>query len=416
MQLMMPFVNRHKLLISSFIAFTALIIFYYPIASISLGYFHNDDALLMGKLNDLNDLHGTFNFIFSFDSYKFRPVAYLQYVIEYFLFADNYNAYILYNICLALVLNYIFLLFFSEKSGLFVCIMLSLVIVTSKFLTYSIWNITGSFETLAAIIFLLTVYSVFFDCKSSKKRLALLALLLIFTSERYLPLLLVLPIMFHYRNSPDNFIASIWAGSKYTVAILMAYFVFRYSFEIPLIVGAQTDNVIESFSGTRFVVHVFKSYAEIFGFSVGPKYLTGVGFADRFPNSLGFLISLLLFVVSAYYFFHKCHVIQKATLGFNLIGFVLIMAASITFRLELRWLLPPYLMLLLLFSSNISSVKREVDYSEVREFDGKLFFSIISLSMVFNAYYAIFFRRSLYFAEKLHDVSVISYIWSHVHW
>ena len=424
MQEIIALSKHHRLLISSILAFASLIVFYYPTTTVSLDLFHYDDLMLMGRLNELNDIHATFNYIFSFYYYKFRPVANLQYVIEHFFFANNYNAYLLYNICLVLVLNYIFLLFIYEKTGLFVCLLISLVMVTSRFITYPIWNITGSFETLAAIIFLQIVFFVFSDIKASKKRLIFLALMLIFTSERYLPFLVALPIIYHYKNSLDDFIVSILKVGKYSIAILMAYVCFRYSMGIPIFIGTTDDNILESFSGARFFSHVLKAYSEIFGFSVGPKYLTGFEFIDWVPFSVlltntlyicGFFISLFLCVVSLYYFIFKCYVIQKSTLGLNLICLVLIMAASVTFRLELRWLLPSYLMLLLLFSYNRSYIKCIDGYFNIRLFDRTLFFTIIFLSIIYNVYYAIFFRRGLYFAEKQHDASIIQYLWSLVH-
>lgn len=364
-----------------------------------------------------------FNFVFSLDSFKFRPVAYVQYLIEHILFAGNYNGYVLYNIFLVLVLNYIFLLFFYEKSSLTLCLMLSLVLVTSKFFTYPIWNITGSFESLAAIIFLLIVLS-FSDNELSKKKVVFLAMLLIFTSERYLPFLVVLPIIYRYMTIQDSFISSIRTGAKYSIAIMMAYFAFRYSMGVPLIVGTQTDNVVESFSGTRFAFHVIKAYGEIFGFSIGPTYLTGFQFVDWVPfNALihdtiyiqGFFISLCLLIISAYYFIFKCYFFQNAVLGFNIISLVLVMAASITFRLELRWLLPSYLILLILFSTFRDFVKCEGASFNSVLFDKTIFFTFIFLSILNNVYYAIFFRRGLYFAEKLHDTSIIKTLWSFLH-
>lgn len=410
----------YKLILSGLFTLVILIISYYPIANVPLDYFHNDDVRLMGELNSLIDFRSTINFIFSLEFFKFRPVANLQYVMEHLFFANHYKAYLIYNIFLVLGLNYIFLLFVYEKTGLFVCLLISLVIVTSRFFNYSVWNITGSFETLAAIIFLRIVFFVVSDNKASNKKLIFLALMLIFTSERYLPFLVVLPIIYLYLHSHDNFIQSLLKGVKYSVAILIAYFSFRYMLSIPLIVGTQTDNVADSFSATRFIIHVLKSYSEIFYFSVGPRHETGFEFVNWVPfNALvankvyiiGFILSVFIFVISLYYFFFKCFILKKTTLVINLISLLLIMAASVTFRLSLRWLLPSYLMMLLFFVYNRPIGKCKECYLNLRLFDGLLFFMVTILSVTYNLYYMIFFRRSLYFAEKLHDASILSYLW-----
>jgi hypothetical protein len=411
---------HHKLLIPSIFAFVTLMLFYYPTTSLSLDYFHNDDSRLMGQLNNLNDFHSTFNFIFSLEFSKFRPVANFQYVIEHFIFLSNYGLYVLYNICLVVILNYIFLLFVYEKTSLLLCLMIPLILTTSKFVIFSIWNIAGSFESLAVIIFLLIVLSLFTGSKSPR-RLTFLGLLLIFTSERYLPFLVVLPIIYYYINTENTFIQSILSGAKYSAAIVMTYFAFRYSLGLPLIVGTQTDNVIEGFSADKVASHVIKAYGEILGFSVGPRYLTGFEFASWVPfdallnNTVyirGLFISLFLLIVSVYYFILKCCVTQRAILGFSIICLMLILAGSITFRLELRWLLPSYLMLLLTFSSYRSFGKCDDASFNIRRFDRVIFFSFIFFSVLNNVYYAMFFRRGLYFAEKLHDTSIIVSLWS----
>ncbi len=410
-----------KIYLSIFFSFTVLVFLYYPTSGLTLSHFHNDDTLLLGRLSKLTDFYSAINYIFNLDCFKFRPIANIQYLIEYFLFGDNYNAYVLYNICLVLILIYVFLLFFYDKASLLACLMLSLILGSSKFLVYSVWNITGSFETLSAIIFLLIVFLIYNVNISAKKTVAFLALLLILTSEKYLPFLLTLPIIYHYNRSPKNFFESIIFGIKYSVTILVAYFAFRYFSGIPLIIGTETDNISESFSAIRFFSHVLKSYLEILGFSPGPKYLTGFEFVDWAPFNVlindsiyiwGFFISLSLLVASLYYFLFKSYFKIKAAFTFNLIGFLSILAASITFRVELRWLLPSYLMLLLLFSTCRSFETCDTACFNIKLFDRTLFVSIIVFSILNNFYYAIFFRRGLYFAEKLHDSSLVAFFWA----
>lgn len=414
----MKMLKSKKLYLSMFVSFAALMILYYPTSGVALNYFHNDDLLLIGRLNNLTDFHSAINFVFNIDWFKFRPVSNFMYLVEYYIFSDHYNLYILFNIGLVLIVNNIFLLFVYEKENLLVCLMLSLMLVSTKFFTYSVWNITGSFEGLAAILFLLIVLSIFSSDGASGKNLVFLSLLLILTSERYLPFIAFLPVLVYWKKSEKNFLVSVLLKTQYAVAILFGYFFLRYFLDMPLIVGTQTDNVIESFSVAKVLFHIVESYSEIFGFSIGPKYLTGFEFVDWVPFNVlindsiyirGFFIGLSLSAVSLYYFLFKSFIKNKSVFLFNLIGFILIMAASITFRLELRWLLPSYLMLLLLFSTFSSFDRNDDGYSNVRSFDRTLFISVISLSLLHNIYYAIYLRRSLYFAEKLHDASFVAF-------
>ena len=414
----MQILKNKNYYLSMLFSFATLIFLYYPISDITLSYFHNDDLLLIGRLNNLSNLNQAINFIFNIEYFKFRPIANLIYLIEYYAFSDNYNFYIIFNICLVLLANHIFLLFFVQEKKLLTCIFLSLILVSTKFYLYTIWNITGSFEGVAIILFLLIVRTLFSNVETLGKRLIFLSLLLILTSERYLPFITLLPVLAYWKKSDKVMFWSVLLKAKYSAVILSCYFAFRYLVGMPLIVGTQTDDVIESFSITRVFFHVIRSYSEIFGFSIGPKYLTGFEFVDWVPFNVlindpiyiyGFIIGLLLLIFSFYYYIFKSFVGNKSVFLLNFIGFILIMAASITFRLELRWLLPSYLMLLLLFSTHSSVGSGDGKYSDVFTFNRTLFISVISLSVLHNIYYAIFLRRSLYFAEKLHDASFVSF-------
>ena len=96
--------------ICSALACAIMCIIYLPITQIDLSYFHNDDKLLINKLLNIDGIKDAFSFIFNTDHYKFRPVAYLQYLLEFILFGNNYSLYIAYNILLIATLNFIFIL------------------------------------------------------------------------------------------------------------------------------------------------------------------------------------------------------------------------------------------------------------------------------------------------------------------
>ena len=100
----MLLLKNHKLYVPIIFSFVILIFLYYPASTLTLEHFHNDDTLLMGRLNGLNDFHSTVSFIFNVESFKFRPIANLQYFIEYIIFFNNYNTYVFYNIFLILII------------------------------------------------------------------------------------------------------------------------------------------------------------------------------------------------------------------------------------------------------------------------------------------------------------------------
>lgn len=409
--------NYWKIYIPILLSFAALFFLYYPVVTVDVTYFHNDDLLLLNKLAAVENFNSLINFLFNVENYKFRPIANLQWLIEYGIFGRASKAYIVYNIVLVLVVNYIFLLFFYQKSHFIVCMVLSLLLASSKFFTYSIWNITGSFESLAVILFLTMIWLVYSKSDLSKFWFFVLACLLIFTSERYLPFVVVFPIVYGYFYSSHNFLKAVLNNFKYSIIVLIIFVSLRYFLGLPILVGTQTTNVIDGFSISRFFLHFFKAYVELFGVSIGPKYLSGFEFVDWVPFSVlmdnsvymrGLFIGFGLLVISVYYLLFRMCVGNKDIFIFNFIGFILILAASITFRVELRWLLPSYLMLLLIFSERLNFDIFDSNGSNLMRFDRALFYSFVSFSLLSNINYAIYYRRSLYFAERLHDGSFLS--------
>ena len=276
--------EKNKFYFSICVSFIVLIVFYFPAASIDISYFHNDDFKLISRLSAINNASSFFSYIFNFEYFKFRPVANFQYFLEYSICKYWYNGFVLYNIFMLLVLSILFTRIFQKCLTVFFFTSAALVLVTSKFVLYSLWNITGSFEMLAAIFFI-SILGLWFNGseKTSKSSVVFLSVMLLLTSERYFPFVVLLPLFSTYMNSNRGVLHTFLLSSKCSLVIVAVYFGFRYVAGVPLIVGTQTDSVSESFNLATFVLHFGKSFVEVFGFSFGPRYLTGFEFADWVP-------------------------------------------------------------------------------------------------------------------------------------
>ncbi len=396
-----------NLVISLLFSLSALLFFYFPTTQLDISFFHNDDFLLINKLNSLSDSSSVFKYIFNIDAYKFRPISNLQYYFEHYFFQGNFTYYIYYNIFLVLSINFILLLCIGNLVNLLQSVLISLALVTSKFLVYPLWNITGSFESLAVIFFLLLVFLVTNSkFRATKYKFILVTLLLIFTSERYLPFLCVLPIILEYKKT-HSLQKSIYSKIYSSLAIFSAFVLLRYLLNIPLIVGAEVDNVLNTFSPLRFIFHLSKSYIEILGASIGPRYLTGSEFLYWVPlpawptfYKISTFCSVILIFSSFYYFFFKNNF--RRFLTFNSFILIMAIAASVTFRLELRWLIPCYIILLLILATNI----KELPFSKKSpNLNIKFFYVYIIFLLVYNLIYQIYFKGSIYFAGKLQSIA-----------
>jgi hypothetical protein len=395
---------------------------YYPAHNIGLSYFHSDDQRLIQAMTSLKNIPDTFSFIFDLSCFKFRPLAIFNYLVEYQLFGNYYSGYIAYNIALMAISAGVFFMIVGKYLNNLGRLLILLTFLTSRFFTYSLWNITGSFETVALILFLLIIYLVMNRPDNDRKSLIwiiLLGISLIITNEQYLGFLIVLPLMSksYFLNGINfnSFIKKI----MYSTLILLSYILLRLSLHVPIFVGTQTDNIAESFSLERIIGYFIKAIFEVLGFSSGPKYLTGFEFVSWAPiatwsNSLLILTSVSL-LLTGLCLNNLFSIVKKTNLSLLIAFFAMLLSASLTFRLEMRWLAPAYVLLLILFASHGGSLflsrYKSGSIQKSQPLWLRLHFSLILvLSLVINLYYAIHLRGSLYFAGELSKASLFKFI------
>ena len=384
-------------------------VFFLPFQEISIANFHADDAGLISFLNRLDGFQAVMNFIFSpGGAHKFRPIAHLQWFVEGLL-APNLNFYIFYNLILISIICVQVIDIVREKINLIFGFSIIIFISLSKFSLYGIWNITGSFELLSAIIYLVLLKGII--KKKSIIILSFISILLLLTSEKYLPFVVFLPFILSYVDGTRVFsIKNIFFGP----GVLLAFIILRVSLGIPIFVGTQTDSIVDSFNFLRVIKHYILSFFELFGISMGPGYLTGIDFIDWVPLATLYhervymftlFIGAILFLFSWTNFIVRCFMLNKVVHALIFIFFLMILPASITFRLELRWLLPAFLTLLILMFSG-APIRPEMKNSSLSGFDYFKFYTFniygYCLALIlFSLNYAYHWRGELFFAGKL---------------
>ena len=397
---------------ATFVTFLCLVFFYYPIASINLSFFHSDDTVLINRVANIDSFSSFCDLLFKPFAYKIRPIANLQYLIEFLSFGHNYNLYILYNILLVTISIFMTLLIVKQFKDInaTLCLLFALSISLSKFFVYSIWNIAGSFETLALILFLLIVYLL--NVRGSHLRVSFLCILLILTSERYLPFIVFLPFLYNYFHTKNSLTSSLKDSIKYVFLILLLYYLFRLSINVPFIVGTNIDDVSKSFYPPLFIKNLIKATLEIFGFSPGPKYLTGIelpvwlDFSDwDFGLKKIYLWQTFIALLSIYMINYK----NKIAKGYYFSVLLLLAASSITFRLELRWLLPCYALFMITITT-FNKGSNFNDYVFFRKCSPYFLNLFLFLTVLWNIFYLIYLRKNLYFAGFLDGISFSSNI------
>ena len=354
--------TRHHYIDASFILVLTGIsfVFLVPIFDVQIDDLFNDDIhLIMGLQNGFGE-QGFLNWAFYADHFKLRPVTKTFYLINYLIFGDFIQGYLIVNWLLILGLCIYLFIMIRQVGPNSLAFIAALAIVTSRFMIYPAWNITGSFEILASLFFLRSLQIILSGEKKSIE-LAIFATLMIFTAERTLPVVASLPFFYLYLRQqkiiPSPAFVARTAGMG--VLIMISYLAMRAALELPMIVGTNTDPVMTTFEIGRFLNHMRLGLLETFGTSLGPVYLTGFQLATWVPfeqqsqgDQLIYAASLTLVALGGLVVLVRTLIAPRPSLVF--IGLILatVAAASVTFRVELRWLLPGVLILALLAGSS----------------------------------------------------------------
>lgn len=407
-----------SLLFFSF-TFILLFIFYYPTGGIDINHFHNDDYLLVSKIADIDSIDQLFQFLFSFDIYKIRPVARFIYFFEFKMFQFEYSYYILFNFFLFSIFISLLIKFFFQDLNILIKVLIAAIAVTSKFFVYHFWNILGSFEIFSLIIFIFILKIVSNSSKnhhSNNLFLVLFSIILILTNERFLLCILFLPFVkctFHQKP----FYSELLKINSYIVstAILGFYILIRTLLEIPIFVGTQTSDIVKDFNFQLFLYHFISSFFEVFGFSTLPTYLSGYKEFFNIPfsqwkNSYIWMnfIFFLIFLFNIYIAFFS----RKKIISYLIFLFLILVSASVTFRLEMRWLSPAFVLILIFYSFALSSFFKQNKHLTVNKnpgiVSGFLIYCFLFLILVNNIYYVKNYRNSLYFGGYFNNQTIIN--------
>jgi hypothetical protein len=411
-------INYSNLLFFS-LAFILLIIFYYPFGGIDINHFHNDDYLLITRLAEIDSTDNFLKFLFSTQAYKIRPIANLLYFFEFKLFENNYNYYLLFNFLLFAVFISLLLNFFFQNFSFLIKFLILSIVITSKYYVYHLWNITGSFETFGLIIFILILKILFSyeDNQYTKNFLLILfAIILFFTNERYLLIILYLPFaqsIIHKKNLLDG----LRPAKPYIVSlfVLGVFVIIRSVIGIPIFVGTQTSDIVKDFNLYLFLYHLMSSFFELYGFSTLPTYLSGYKEYFNIPISEWKFSYIWLHLIFSLIFLFNLSVtilFCKKNFTYLIFLFLILLTASVTFRLEMRWLAPAFVLILIFYSFTFTYFMNEKKHFKfLQKIDIKQSYLILAFLILFllnNIYYVKHFRDSLYFGGLFDNQTIIN--------
>ncbi|MHB8084687.1 MAG: hypothetical protein ACYDHZ_02540 [Dehalococcoidia bacterium] len=352
----------------------------------------------------------------------YTPVFAAFFYLESLAFGTDFRSYIYCNIfieflnsCLVSLICYRL----SRKQP-FVALVAGVMFIVSRFAYFHVLQVFAPLEGLALFSVLLMIFMVLraYDVRKPIFLIwsSLFYLLAIFTHVRFIAVggFLVVAILL----APVNFKLR-W--QRFVIAtipiiiLLFNYLLKTLIFKMIFFVGAGGTPII--FDYYQFLKFMFAGSVNMLGFNLGPSYLSGL---DVFSAGItgfalgGFLTASMAALILAYiyYQFYPAKKINKYEIR-NILLFLalfvpLLASASVTFRLEFRWLYAPYVAIIFFvayLSGRISPAKWVRFLLIIC-----VFISAISVDIYYRRYLDnVYFFDSLRVADSARDTIIDKY-------
>jgi len=335
--------------------------------------FYGDDLAMFLWIHGSNSTNPLFLDLLSLIAMKFRPVFTGTLSAEVFAFGQNINGYLIVNLLINVLSGLLaFQLFYSASRSKIIAILFSGILVTSRFALYQTTQITGQVESIAFSFLVLTLicasHAIMVRGPSgelaSRKWVwfALIGAGLAFhTHERYMVLVPWLLIAFLLTRTSDGRRHQM-AFSAACLALLMANAAIKHFF-LHAVFFEGTAGTKLTISIPNVINLVSQAVQSVLGINSGPDYLIGIQWLHL---PIAVKIAGIIFAVVCVFFAVMAIARTRRLSGdivswpvlLVLLGALLILPPSLTIRMEQRWELAPFLILLLLIVTGIDCVAR----------------------------------------------------------
>ncbi len=361
------------------------------------GIYAQDDPVTIGELT--NDDLSVFERIFMSNWNRFRPVTNLIEFPIVNLVRDSYELWLLASLIIfASFITYLGYLFHAINKSLYIGVILVLLVLTSRFNTGIILNLTFMLETISIVILLALLMkffqnwdrTTFTDLKIS----VFLYGAIVLTHERYVGLNLFFLIYFMAHKNFSMKSKFIYF-SLFSIPTASLFLVKQFLLEIPIFVGTGSVNEV-GFDLKSAFIFLGMLVLGVFGINFGYEYLHGHIYQNQtllfqsISTSI-LVLTLGILLIALFSRFDKENLDLKGLGRVMLVVFALFASLVIpvisTIRIEHRWYLPIYIIFLFLLLHRISDKKVHLVKKPSAGFFEKtllLLFLIANLFMNFN--------------------------------
>ena len=268
---------------------------------------------------------------------------------------------------------------------------------------YEIYQLIGFIEGLSMLLSIIILVLSIKYVKANEYNinkytflLLIIYLLLVFTHERYFPMMLLPIIAISYNKN-----LGLKHKSKIYIAFiieLVLFFLIRY-YHLRIWVPRGTDcsSLVENFDFQRSILFIGQQISYLLGFNLGPEYLCGKQFLNTEFNiqllivaSLTLLLGIIVAYIASKITNEKNETTQSnyIDLFYILYIFLCILQSSLTIRVELRWLLASFVGLMFYITHMMSYILKNSSMKILKLVAVIFFISFV----VSRAYLCIFFR------------------------
>lgn len=346
--------QKTKIISSLIVLFVFNIIVNGPIKILALV----QDDLSYWQLFDLSR-SDFFAFIFNVGANKFRPVLNVVTFILFYTFGASVWLFSYFNLFFSFVIaSVLFYFFYRISKNVWVALALGTVFLASHLAYYNISQVFGIMEAMGILLASITLFFLWKFLNSQVNRYYWVGLItftsLIFVHERYLTLVLLFFItMLMIKFKRKNLLLMLLPVLPVIINLGLKVYVLK----VRPLDGTSGTAIADTFNFRQFISFFFSGCKYLVGINDGPAYLSGIPYsqAPAYIHAIVIIGIVLLISVLSFFFISLFSgrdlaiKIKKFILFFTFIICTLT-AASVTFRLEMRWLYISFVGLLFLLS------------------------------------------------------------------
>jgi hypothetical protein len=293
---------------------------------------------------------------------KYRPVYFVLQHLVIRLFGGHYPLYFWLNVVIhaALTLAVFGIALHVTRGGRWVSLAVALLFASARFAFYQLTQVVGLTESLALGLLLALVWCAvrFRDSDDVRWLWATLgtSVLLVFTHERFIVLSAFTALLPFTSTGLSRERKIRWAAAAFAPVVL-ALLVKRLAFHSPFLLG--TGGQVLKPTPRGVLGFIASGCLTLLGVNLGPSHLSIVEFSwlPRPHKVLGIAFGLLLLGGLAAWLRAASSKSRRAVLAWVLLAGPLILAASITFRQEHRWLYAPFAITLLFWAFAVGQLR-----------------------------------------------------------